>query len=105
MNLKNAQIRKISTMADKGVEIELITGELPPDQMATLFLMYSNAEMFTGEEFDLPEQMEEKKSPAQRLRAVLHVLWTQTVSDKTKTGFETFYKRLNCNNSLSIWNW
>lgn len=77
----------IKTMADKGVRVMLDTQELSPEQMAGLFSLkgeFGNFYFATGhvkaEELTIPDYKPEfkgDKTPSQRLRAVLYLLWKQ----------------------------
>jgi len=86
MNLKNAIIDKITTMKDRSIKITLITPELDPKTMAELFMSVNNQVL----NVDIPEDISEKKSKAQRLRWVLYRLWENKYKDKYNT-FELFY--------------
>lgn len=85
IQIDNAIIDKISTMKDKSLKISLVTRELSPDSMAELFSHYqqeANIE-FTPEE--------DSKTPGQRLRASLYVLWEQQYKEQYK-DFAVFYE-------------
>ena len=90
MNLQNAILDKVTTMKDKSLKITLITRELNPKQMAELFLSL-NSEVLS---VDIPTDVqEEPKSKAQRLRAVLYVLYQQENNDKYDS-FELYYNHI-----------
>lgn len=88
IELANASVRKISTLADKTLKVELELRELPPGQMAQLMEAY----MACQEGIAIP-QMDESigtgKTPSQRLRSALYVHWEQNTSKEIP--FETYY--------------
>lgn len=69
-------------MKDGSLKITLVTRELAPDQMAEIFLKL-NQEVLS---IDLPDEIEETKSKAQRLRDVLYRVW----ENNHKTKFQSF---------------
>jgi hypothetical protein len=82
-----AQIAKIQTMADPGNRVVIDTQELSPENMATLFslkqgglgfFLFKGSTITTEEipDYD-PVTFDEIKSPSQRLRAVLYVVWKE----------------------------
>ena len=88
MNLKNTIVNKLTTLKDGAVKIELITRELPPQELAELF--YSvNKEVV---HIEIPDEIEGEKTKAQRLRAVLYKVWetNSTIHDKFST-FALYY--------------
>lgn len=89
MNLQNSIVDKISTQKDWSLKIVLITRELPADELAQLFLSL-NKEILS---IDIPEDNEQEKSPSQRLRSVLYILWEQSQKDKFKT-FTLYYNHI-----------
>lgn len=83
--LKSATVKKITTLADKTLKIELFLREMPHEEMALLFSAYTQGEEGVG----IKEiQTDGLKTPSERLRAVIYVLWEQTSQEKT---FEVFY--------------
>ena len=86
MNLQNAIIDKITTMKDWSIKITLLTPELDAQTMAELFLSINKNVLSV----DIPEDISEQKSKAQRLRAVLYRVWENKYKDKYNT-FELFY--------------
>jgi len=99
-----AQITKVQTMADGSIQTVASHPELPPKEMATLFELRKSQGWWLFSENPLTEQdvPEEKaqvgeKTQAQRLRAVLHVLWEQRGRQGTS---ETFY-RTNMENIIN----
>lgn len=86
MNLQNAIIDWVKTMKDGSLKITLVTRALDPKTMAEIF--YSlNSEVL---QIDIPEDSADEKSPSQRLRNTLYILWEQKHRDKYAT-FATFY--------------
>jgi hypothetical protein len=73
INLRNCLIDKITSMKDKSLKITLITRELPPIEMANIFL-HLNQEILSVQ---VPLEESEGKSKSQRLRACLYRLWEQ----------------------------
>ena len=72
-------------MKDGSLKITLVTRALDPNTMAEIF--YSlNSEVV---QIDIPEETDDK-SPSQRLRAVLYVLWEQQWKERFST-FALFY--------------
>lgn len=92
-----AQLQKIATRVDGSINISLDTQELNGTDMAELF-SYRNAlgyVTFTPNavvEVSVPDQpaSDNTKSPSQRLRATLFIMWSQ--SNKKIDTFEMYYK-------------
>jgi len=92
-------IEKIESMADRGWGLKLHTRELTPPE-AGLLSSLKGKEVWAvmAEREILPEDIKVskervergEKTPSQRLRAVLFVLWEQT--EKT-SDFDTFYRQ------------
>ena|SRR5690606_19939706 len=91
-------ISKITTMADRSLRLQVDTQELSSEEMAQIFPLYGKYGYFGFAEHidnvdikDLPPVVVDKdeKSPSQRLRGVLYVLWEQTGKKGT---FEVFYR-------------
>ncbi len=97
-----AEIIKIETRR-KGIRVEIDTNELAPGDAATL-MSYINAQgwfLFAPQELqqsdidglpDIPKEEDEQKSPSQRLRGVLFVLWQQSKSRANGQTFEVYYR-------------
>jgi len=85
IQLHNAVVEKIQTMADGSIQVRLGLPELPPEQMTQLF---SNMNKSTN--VIEVNQVTDGKSPSQRLRSVLYVLW-QTEYKVTYPEFAVFY--------------
>jgi hypothetical protein len=83
--LNSATVKKITTLSDKTLEVRLFMRELPPDEMALLFSAY-----MSGTEGVAIKELETDalKTPSERLRSVIYVLWEQTSKVKT---FEVYY--------------
>ena len=101
------QISKVQTLADRGVQIKIETGELSPDDITKLFELKSPEGMVwvafkelpvKTEDLEIPEIVEkgsENKSPAQRLRGVFYRYFEQNwkrLGYKNIEQFELFYK-------------
>lgn len=83
--LRNATIQKIETHADKTLGVKLFLRELPAEEMGLLMSAY----MAGHEGVEIEEvKTDGLKTPSERLRSVIFVLWEQTTKDK---NFETFY--------------
>jgi len=100
MDAVPSYVKKIQTLADKSVQLVFETQELSPDTVGYLFSLvdtYGYLLYFKNppkpEEVNLPDfapEFKTDKTPSQRLRGVLFVLWEQS----GKQGdFDTFYKR------------
>ena len=92
-------IKKIQTLKDKTFKLSVECQELPADEMVKVFELNDKIGWLVfGENVidksDIPEEnapeFENKKSPSQRLRAILHVYWDKC-TDK-KVPFDTYYK-------------
>ena len=96
-----AAIQKIQTLVDGGNKVTMITPELNSEEMAILF-SFSNKEgwfLFKDNKFedkelpDLPDfkpEFKTDKTPGQRLRAVIYVLWEQ---NGQQGDYDSFYKK------------
>jgi hypothetical protein len=92
-----AQLQKIATRVDGSINISIETQELSRMDMAELF-SYRNALgyiTFTPNletKIEVPDEQvgDMNKSPAQRLRNVLYVMWGQSGKKKFDT-FQQFY--------------
>ena len=94
-----SNISKVTTMSDHTVRLQVDCQEAPAEVMAELFALKSKLGWFTFSEKviseidtrDFPEIKVEKweKTPSQRLRATLYILWEQTKPDVT---FEQYYR-------------
>lgn len=77
----------IKTMADKGVRVMVDTNELSAEEMAKLFALKGQAGRFVfapaeAEEIEvevpeIPKEFKDDKSPSQRLRSVMFIVWKQ----------------------------
>lgn len=93
----NAQIGTISTRADGGISFRVATGEIPAEHLALFFsLKQQNVELLItpldreeGDEAVEVKSEADSKTPSQRLRACLWVLWDQ---QGRKQPFATFYE-------------
>ena len=94
-------IKKITTLKDKSLQLVVETQDLTPETKTYLFEMhdsygwmiyFKNAPKL--EDIQVPEgnapENKEGKSPAQRLHAVLFVLWKQSGG---QGDFDFFYKQ------------
>jgi hypothetical protein len=91
-------ITSASTRADGSLGLRLATPELTaPEKVALIELQGQNLKMLLqpaeGEPVELVEVKGEfgERTPGQRLRAVLYLLWRQ--SGETGIDFEVFYRR------------
>ena len=92
-----ALVTKISTKADGSIQVVMETPELAGEEMAKLFDLRKSQGWFlfsenTFKEEDVPTERAEikgEKTPAQRLKATLYVLWEQ---QGRKGDFELFYR-------------
>ena len=95
-----ASITKVSTFADHSLRLQVDTSrELTPEENALVFKLYNRSGWFLfkeaeikAEDVEVPEYVKEFKSdktPSQRLRAVLFLLWK---AEKQGTA-DDFYKR------------
>lgn len=86
-------------MRDKTIRLQVDCQEIAPQDMAEVFALNDKLGWFFFHEKpidkidtkDLPEIKMEKweKSPSQRLRAVMYLLWEKNPGD---TSFESFYR-------------
>lgn len=96
-----ATVTKISTFADHSLRLQVDTDrELSPEENALVFSLYNKSGWFifkeseiTVDDLELPEykkEFKEDKTPSQRLRAVIFLLWKQS---KNEMSSDDFYKR------------
>jgi len=94
-------IKKVSTLVDGGLKIEVLTQELKPEDTTKLFQLkgksgfavFKPARITEEDIIKLPEEIREFKSdktPSQRLRAVIYLNWKQTSQKET---FDTYYRK------------
>lgn len=89
-------IHKIGTLVDGSIRITLDTPELTPDSMTQLFELRNKSGWFlfspnkiNSDALSLPDvRTDSAKTPGQRLRGVLFLIWQSLHSKDT---FETFY--------------
>lgn len=86
INLNNAIIEKLSTMADHSIQLKISLPELSPEAMTNIFQVL-NKEVV---EIEFDADVEEK-SPSKRLRAVLYIFWEQQYKG-AYPEFEVFYR-------------
>ena len=97
-----SQITKITTLFDKTIRLTVDCQELSPEDATKLFSLYDKLGWFCFKDtpiseqdlIDIPETTPEfkgKKTPSQRIRATLYVLWEQKYR-KDYPEFEIFYK-------------
>lgn len=91
-----AVITRCSSMVDGGLSIGIHTNELKPEEKVEIMNFHNKSGwmLFSSnpiEDSDIPKQRAEigDKTPSQRLRAVLFILWD--LSDKSQ-DFDSFYK-------------
>lgn len=94
-------ISKVTTLANKDVKVTLETGELTTQQMTQMFSVKGLPGWFVFKpnalrQEDIPEIDadfdEVTKSPAQRLRGALYILWEQHADRKQYPEFEVYYR-------------
>jgi hypothetical protein len=91
----------LKSMSDGGWRVSVDTQELSPEKSAELmqfkgmfgkFVFASKEGEIKAEDIDVPDVTPEfkgEKSPSQRLRAVIYILWQQ---NGEKGEFETYYR-------------
>jgi hypothetical protein len=93
-----AAVTKVTTLRDRTVRLQVDCQEIPPEQMAEVFSLLDTLGWFFFHpkpiaEIDtkgLPEvKPRDGRTPSQRLRACLYVLWEQRHPD---APFEAFYE-------------
>ncbi len=91
-----AILTSVSYTKDGGLRLGFTTNELNYEDKLTAAKFYQSfgyvlfkENQFTDEEIPATDATDESKSPAQRLRATLFVLWKQRGS---KGEFEVFYR-------------
>lgn len=93
-------IKKIATMADRGLRLTVDTNEVDPKEQGELFalkdkfgwFLFKESEFINADTFNLPEIKPEyhgDKTPGSRLRGILYRVWESQGSQKT---FEEFYR-------------
>ena len=91
-----ALIERIATRKDNTLVISIATNEISPNKVGLLMTLHNkmgyvaiNEEMFTGEQesaiSELKSEITIGKTPAQRMRSTLYVLFTQD-----NNGFDNF---------------
>ena len=90
----------VSAKKDSTLSIRLGTQELSSEDKANIF-EFANKQIWVAlselpiqkQDIDIPDVVYEtdRKSPSQKLRAVIHILWEQN-KDKTKKGSDEFYR-------------
>ena len=93
-------ISKVTTMADKGLRLQVDTQELGPEDAGKVMLLRDRLGTFVFCEQGISEEdiknlpkveLEEgEKAPSARLRASLYVFWDQR---KIQEPFDIFYRR------------
>jgi hypothetical protein len=93
-----ATLEGISTLKDGGLSIRLHTQELNPEERVTAMNYAGKFGWFLFDEKEHEDTELEDirkdtggKSPSQRLRSVLYVLYTQSKSDSATGSFDQFY--------------
>jgi hypothetical protein len=83
-----AILKGVSTLADGGVSMRFTTGEMSPEQMAVImeFAGQYGWMLFASEEIheipkEAPHRESGAKTPSQRLRSTLYVLWSEKYTD------------------------
>lgn len=95
-HFQTAEIGSISSRKDKSLSFRVITGEIPPEHMASFFpltgcnvtILITPHEQEEGDEPVEVKSEAEQKTPSSRLRSILFVHWKQL----GKPGeFSSFY--------------
>ena len=94
-------ISKVSTMSDGGLRLQVDTQELTAQDKAELMSLHNQIGWFVFspnsiQVEDIPTEAVEtdQKTPSQRLRAVLYILWEKQDTLKTlKDDFEAYYRK------------
>lgn len=97
----SAQIDKISSRKDRTLSVLLNTQEMSPEETAQLFdfqglqiwVAFAETSM-TYDDITVPDVMishDDTKSPSERLRAVLYILYKQN-EKKLNKPFDTYYR-------------
>ena len=85
MKLSNIEVRKISTLVDGSISIQIVTQELSPEAMTEIFNMKKSG--FSAEWVELEQR--QGKTPSERLRAVIFLLWKYR--DEWYKDFNLYY--------------
>jgi hypothetical protein len=93
-----AILTRIAYLKDRGLSLGFATNELSDEDkvIASRFhnkfgwVLFSENQL-TDKDIPTSDATDASKSPSQRLRASLFVLWTQTV--EPKADFESFYRQ------------
>ena len=94
-----AILNRISFASDGGLNLGFITQELTAEEKLKAaqyhkqfgYLLFKESAIQDSEIPDKDPEREGEKTPAQRLRAVLFVLWQQTCGH-TSIDFDSFYR-------------
>ena len=86
MKLSNVIVDWVRTNKDWSCKITLVTRELSAQEMANIFLSLNQEIM----EVEIPDEVWDTKSKAQRLRQLLWRIWNDRFKDKYETS-ELFY--------------
>ncbi|MBL7685942.1 MAG: hypothetical protein JNK65_07920 [Deltaproteobacteria bacterium] len=96
-----AILDSVSTRKDRSIKLIFETREVTQEQFTSLFEMRDSEGVlvFSSEKIaaqlappDLPKKLfAEQKSPSQRLRAVIYLLWKQSASTE---NFENYYNHI-----------
>ena len=96
-------IKKVETTSDKGLKLQVYTQELAPEDITNLLslrdkLGYFIFKLTNIDEEDLVElpkikpEFKHERTPAEKLRAVLYIWWSQRGEEKKGVLFDDFYK-------------
>jgi len=96
-------IKKVETTSDKGLKLQVYTQELAPEDITNLLslrdkLGYFIFKLTNIDEEDLVElpkikpEFKHERTPAERLRAVLYIWWSQRGEEKKGVSFDDFYR-------------
>jgi hypothetical protein len=97
-----ATITKITTMRDKTIRLQVDTQEIPAEHEAELFKLRESFGVFAFAEAEInPENIKvpnyakiekQDKSPSERLRKTLYVLWDKAGLKVRYPDFDDFYR-------------
>ena len=87
MELPQCLISKVTTLADNTCRITLDFQEMSAEKMAEVFLARQSGEVIVPS----VELSEDPKTPSQRLKSVLFLVWKQTTDQSL--DFEVWYRQ------------
>lgn len=95
-----SQIDKITSNEDRTMKIRLDTQEMTPEEAAAVFSLQGqhlyavvSPNPVTESDLEIPDvvmEFKQDKTPSQRMRNTIYVLWSKNY--KNRFDFETYYK-------------